>query len=148
MKAVSAFLIGLLFGAGLILAGMANPTKVLAFLDLAGSWDPSLALVMAGAIAVAAPAFALIRGLPHALLGGQIQLPVSSAIDLRLIGGSAMFGIGWGIAGICPGPDVVLLGQGSLAALVFVAAMLVGMGLFEWIEAAAPVDRALARPAA
>lgn len=126
------FLGGLIFGVGLLLAGMADPSKVLAFLDLAGAWDPSLALVMGGAIAAAAPAYAWAQRRQRTLLGAALQLPQAQRIDRRLIVGSALFGAGWGLAGICPGPALVLLAQGQ--ALWFVGAMLVGMLLFELIE--------------
>lgn len=124
---------GLVFGLGLIVSGMADPAKVLAFLDLAGAWDPSLALVMGGAIAVGFPAFALAKSRKTSFAGAPVQLPQSSAIDKRLVGGSALFGIGWGLAGFCPGPALVALGMGRVEALVFTAAMLAGMGVFAWI---------------
>ncbi len=125
---------GLLFGLGLIVSGMADPAKVLGFLDLAGHWDPSLALVMAGAIAIGMPAFALARRRSRSLLGAPMQLPTARGIDRRLVLGSVLFGVGWGLAGICPGPALVLLGMGSLKGLAFVLAMLAGMLLFAWIE--------------
>jgi uncharacterized membrane protein YedE/YeeE len=131
--AASAFLAGLVFGFGLLVSGMANPAKVLGFLDLAGAWDPSLALVMAGAVAVAATAFALASRRASALLG-PMSLPVNRDIDRRLILGSLAFGIGWGLVGFCPGPALVALGAGQLKALVFVAAMVAGMLLFELLE--------------
>ena len=134
MNAALAFLSGLIFGLGLIVAGMANPAKVLGFLDLAGLWDPSLALVMAGAIAVGSVAFALAKRRTLSLLGQSLQLPSAKQIDRRLIVGSMVFGIGWGIAGICPGPGLVLLGSGELLGLEFVIAMLLGMGVFELLE--------------
>ncbi|MES2069933.1 MAG: YeeE/YedE family protein [Pseudomonadota bacterium] len=135
MNMLFSALAGLLFGLGLILAGMANPAKVLGFLDLAGYWDPSLALVMAGAIAVGSAAFAVARRRSKSLLGLPLQLPAATRIDRRLLAGSLMFGIGWGLAGICPGPALVLLGTGAGKAVVFVAAMLLGMLLFEMLEA-------------
>ncbi|MFJ1251995.1 DUF6691 family protein [Cupriavidus sp. CuC1] len=125
---------GLVFGLGLILAGMANPGKVLGFLDLAGRWDPSLALVMGGAIAVGVVAFAFARRRAVSLLGVPMLLPASRRIDRRLLGGSLLFGVGWGLAGICPGPALVLLGAGAWQGAVFVLAMLAGMALFEWLE--------------
>ncbi|SFW13306.1 DUF6691 family protein [Nitrosovibrio sp. Nv17] len=125
---------GLVFGLGLILAGMADPGKVLAFLDLGGAWDPSLAWVMAGAIAVGSAAFAVARGRGRSWLGAEFDLPVSRAIDRRLVLGSLAFGVGWGMAGICPGPALVLVGSGSAKGLVFVAAMLAGMKLFQMLE--------------
>lgn len=135
MRIVAAFVAGLVFGLGLLLSGMADPAKVLGFLDLAGAWDPSLALVMVGAIALAAVAFARVRGRARSLLGDPLQLPTKRAIDRRLIVGALLFGAGWGLAGFCPGPALVALGMGVPHALVFVAAMLAGMGLFEWLEA-------------
>ncbi len=134
MKPFFAFIAGLVFGIGLIIAGMANPAKVIGFLDLAGAWDPSLALVMGGAIAVGTIAFAIAKRRTHSLLGDAMQLPTSTMLDKRLVGGNLLFGIGWGIAGICPGPAIVMVGSGSLKGLVFFAAMLAGMALFSWIE--------------
>ena len=129
-----AFLAGLMFGLGLIVSGMANPAKVLGFLDITGNWDPSLVLVMAGAIAVSLVAFALARRRTMSALGLPMQVPSTRTIDARLIGGSVVFGIGWGLAGFCPGPAIVALGAGYAKAGVFVAAMLLGMGAFELIE--------------
>ncbi|EKF73857.1 hypothetical protein A11A3_11628 [Alcanivorax hongdengensis A-11-3] len=131
---LTAFVTGLIFGVGLLLAGMANPAKVLAFLDLAGAWDPSLALVMVGAIAVASVGFALARNKQTAWWGDSIQIPGKRKLDRRLVLGSLGFGVGWGLAGFCPGPALVALGTGSLKAVIFVAAMLAGMALFEGIE--------------
>ncbi len=134
MKNLSSLLAGLLFGLGLIVSGMANPAKVLGFLDIAGRWDPSLAFVMAGAIAVGSVAFAVARRRQTALLGGALMLPPARGIDRRLLGGSLLFGIGWGLAGFCPGPAWVALGMGESKAVLFVAAMLLGMGAFEGLE--------------
>ncbi|PAV47038.1 hypothetical protein CK486_15145 [Pseudomonas sp. HAR-UPW-AIA-41] len=134
MSKLTAFLAGLIFGLGLLLAGMANPAKVLGFLDLAGAWDPSLALVMAGAIAVALLPFTLAKKRQQSLLGVPMQLPNKREIDRRLIGGSLLFGIGWGIAGICPGPAVAILLTGHWQVLLFVITMLLGMALFEALE--------------
>jgi uncharacterized membrane protein YedE/YeeE len=134
MNIIFAWLSGTVFGFGLILSGMSNPAKVLAFLDLAGLWDPSLALVMGGAIVVGSVAFAMAKQRTQSLLGLPMQLPSSRQIDRRLIGGSILFGIGWGLAGICPGPALVLLGSGAMQGVIFVAAMLAGMGLFEVLE--------------
>lgn len=129
-----AWLAGLIFGIGLLISGMTNPAKVIGFLDLAGHWDPSLAFVMAGAIAVAAVGFKFARTRTRSLLGLPMNLPTARHIDRRLIVGSLLFGIGWGLAGVCPGPALVLLGSGIGKGAVFVIAMLVGMGLFEWLE--------------
>ncbi|WLD65432.1 MULTISPECIES: DUF6691 family protein [Pseudomonas] len=134
MLKVTAFIAGLLFGLGLLLAGMANPSKVLAFLDLAGAWDPSLALVMGGAIAVAIGPLTWARRHARSLLGAPMQFPAKRELDRRLIGGSLLFGIGWGIAGICPGPAVAILLTGYWQALVFMVAMLGGMLLFTALE--------------
>jgi uncharacterized membrane protein YedE/YeeE len=134
--ALFAFIAGLTFGIGLIVSQMASPAKVLGFLDLAGPWDPSLALVMAGAIAVAAIPFALAGKRPATLLGTPFALPTNRVIDAPLVGGALLFGAGWGLAGFCPGPALVALGAGQVKASVFVAAMLAGMLAFEGIEAA------------
>ena len=134
MPLITSLLAGLVFGLGLILSGMADPAKVLGFLDLAGAWDPSLALVMAGAIAVGLVAFTLAKRRTRSLLGLEMQLPKGSSIDRRLVGGGLLFGIGWGIAGFCPGPALVALGMGEAKAAVFVLAMLAGMGVFELLE--------------
>jgi uncharacterized membrane protein YedE/YeeE len=136
----ASFVAGLVFGIGLLLAGMANPAKVLGFLDLAGAWDPSLALVMAGAVAVGSLAFALAKRRPVALLGDPMQLPTARRIDRRLVLGSLVFGVGWGLAGFCPGPALVALGEGAGQAAVFVLAMLAGMSLHAWRESARRTD--------
>jgi len=128
---------GLLFGLGLFASGMTSPLKVKGFLDPFGAWDPSLALVMAGAIAVAALAFASARRRARSWSGAPIDMPASTAIDTRLLLGGALFGAGWGLAGYCPGPAIVAAGSGSTAALVFVAAMLVGMSLHDRLLAKA-----------
>ncbi|MCA0901345.1 DUF6691 family protein [Microbulbifer agarilyticus] len=130
----SAFIAGLIFSFGLLLSGMANPEKVLGFLDLFGAWDPSLMLVMGGAIAVGLPAFALARKRETAVLGGTIQLPGKRALDKRLILGSLAFGIGWGLAGFCPGPGIVASGALEPGALVFAVAMIAGMLGFRLLE--------------
>ena len=134
MLIVTSLLAGLVFGLGLILSGMANPAKVLGFLDLSGAWDPSLAFVMLGAIAVGVVAFFAIRRRSVSLLGAGLKLPTARHMDRRLLAGSALFGVGWGIAGFCPGPALVALGMGQGKAVVFVLAMLAGMALFEWLE--------------
>lgn len=138
---LSAFGAGLVFGLGLLVSGMANPEKVLGFLDIAGLWDPSLAFVMAGAIFVGLFAFAIARRRTLSFLGFNMKLPDSNRIDPRLVVGSLMFGAGWGIVGFCPGPGLVALGAGEIKAAVFVASMIAGMVIFEIIErirAAAP----------
>ncbi len=134
MLNLATLLAGLVFGLGLIVSGMANPAKVLGFLDLAGAWDPSLAFVMGGAVGVGLVAFFVARRRTVSLLGAPMKLPAARGIDRRLVGGSLLFGIGWGVAGFCPGPALVALGMGNVKALVFVAAMLVGMVLFELLE--------------
>ncbi|MCX7279640.1 MAG: YeeE/YedE family protein [Burkholderiales bacterium] len=134
MAFISALLSGLVFGLGLIVSGMANPAKVLGFLDLGGLWDPSLAFVMGGAIAVGAVAFAVAKRRSTSLLGAPMRLPNARHIDRRLVLGSLLFGVGWGVAGFCPGPALVGVGMGLAKAMAFVAAMLVGMGLFAWLE--------------
>jgi uncharacterized membrane protein YedE/YeeE len=127
-------LAGLVFGIGLIISGMADPAKVLAFLDLAGAWDPSLAFVMAGAVAIGTVAFTVARKRTLSFLGLQMKLPTANQIDRRLVIGGLLFGIGWGIAGFCPGPALVALGMGQTKAVVFFVAMLAGMGVFELLE--------------
>jgi len=134
MNVIAALFAGLVFGLGLIVSGMANPAKVLGFLDLAGAWDPSLAFVMAGAIAVALPAFMAADRRTISPLGAGMRLPHSRELDRRLVIGSVLFGIGWGLAGLCPGPALVALGMGERKAAVFAVAMLSGMGLFEFLE--------------
>lgn len=134
MTIFTSLLAGLLFGIGLIVSGMANPGKVLGFLDLAGNWDPSLAFVMGGAIAVGLISFAIIRRRSVSFLGQRLFIPVRRDIDPRLVIGSALFGIGWGIAGFCPGPALVSLGTANPKAVFFVLSMLAGMGIFEILE--------------
>ena len=136
MRVATAFLAGLVFGLGLLLSGMADPAKVLGFLDLAGAWDPSLMFVMGGAVGVGAIAFAVARRRRQSLLGEPLQLPAKTTVDRRLLLGALLFGAGWGLAGFCPGPAIVALGVGEAKAVVFVLAMLAGMGLFELIERA------------
>jgi uncharacterized membrane protein YedE/YeeE len=134
MYVFASLLAGLVFGLGLIVSGMANPAKVLGFLDLGGRWDPSLALVMAGAIAVGVVAFAIARRRALSFLGTEMKLPAGRPVDGRVVGGGLLFGIGWGIAGFCPGPAIVALGMGQAKAALFVAAMLAGMVIFELLE--------------
>lgn len=127
LSATTALLSGLVFGLGLLLSGMGNPAKVQNFLDFSGQWDPSLALVMGGAIAIGLLAFTWAKTRSKALLGDLMQLPASQSIDKRLITGSAMFGVGWGLAGFCPGPALMNLATLQPEVWLFVAAMLVGM---------------------
>ena len=134
MHIVTALVAGLLFGAGLILSGMSNPAKVPAFLDVGGTWDPSLLFVMLGAIAVAALAFRFARARLRPLFGDRIHVPGAGRIDARLLVGSTVFGVGWGLAGYCPGPALTSLAVGGRSTLLFVAAMVAGMALFEVIE--------------
>ncbi|MDE2605855.1 MAG: YeeE/YedE family protein [Burkholderiales bacterium] len=135
------FLAGLLFGLGLILAGMTDPGKVQGFLDVTGLWDPSLLFVMGGAILVGIGAFAVARRRTTAFLGGAMHLPTRRDVDRRVVIGSLVFGAGWGLAGFCPGPALVALGAGHWQALVFTLAMLAGMAVYEL--AAQPVSPAL-----
>ena len=135
-RRISEFLVGLVFGLGLLLSGMTEPGKVQGFLDLAGAWDPSLAFVMGGAVLVGLGAFALARRRTQTFLGGALQLPKSGEIDRRLLVGALLFGAGWGLAGFCPGPALVTAAMLEPKALLFVAAMLAGMALYEWKGAA------------
>lgn len=131
MQIVTAFVTGLLFGLGLILSGMTDPTKVTGFLDIAGAWNPSLIFVMGGAILVAMVAFRIAGTRTRALLGGAMHLPNARQIDKRLILGGVIFGIGWGLAGYCPGPALASLATGGSKPLIFVLAMLAGMATYE-----------------
>jgi uncharacterized membrane protein YedE/YeeE len=134
VQLLSAFLVGLLFGAGLIVSGMTDPFKVIGFLDVTGPWDPSLAFVMAGAVLVGAIAYRIAGRRAAAVLGEPMRLPATTVVDRRLVLGSLVFGIGWGLAGFCPGPALVALGAGYGKAAAFVAAMIAGMALFELLE--------------
>lgn len=134
MLNISALLVGLLFGLGLIISGMTDPSKVIGFLDLAGAWDPSLAFVMGGAILVGTGAFAIAKKRQRSFLGAPMQLPSATKLDKRLLLGSLAFGVGWGIAGFCPGPAVVSAASGQPKAWIFVASMLAGMALYSLIE--------------
>ncbi|MBK3758402.1 YeeE/YedE family protein [Stutzerimonas frequens] len=134
MRKLTSFAAGLLFGLGLLLSGMANPAKVIGFLDVAGAWDPSLALVMVGAIATALVPFTWAKRRERSLLDAPMRLPSKRELDGRLIGGSLVFGIGWGVAGICPGPAIAVLLSGHWQVVLFVLAMLGGMLLFSALE--------------
>lgn len=137
MPVLVQFIIGLIFGAGLLVSGMSDPAKVLNFLDLggirAGTWDPSLAFVMAGAVAVTFIGFRFVLQRPQPLFAEKFNVPGRDDLDQRIIVGPAIFGIGWGLSGFCPGPALTALGFGAPAAIVFVAAMLVGMALARWM---------------
>ncbi|MBN8874596.1 MAG: YeeE/YedE family protein [Rhodospirillales bacterium] len=138
MKAAAALLAGLVFGVGLALSGMLNPARVLGFLDLAGAWDPRLAFVLAGAVAVSAVSYALARHRPRPLLASRFDIPTSRRIDARLLLGAALFGIGWGMAGFCPGPAFASLAFGIGKSVLFVVAMLAGMALFRLVPPPRP----------
>jgi uncharacterized protein len=150
MAIVSQFAIGLIFGLGLVISGMSDPAKVLNFLDLAGigsgTWDPSLAFVMAGAVAVTFVGYNRIQRQPRPVFGEKFHLPTKQELDLRIISGPAIFGVGWGLAGFCPGPAVTALGFGSSAAVIFVAAMAAGMMLARWLADRPSLSR-IATPA-
>ena len=130
MLVLSAFTAGLLFGFGLVVSQMMNPGKVLAFLDVAGAWDPSLAFVMVGAIATSAIGYVIVKRRGEPILEDELEILSYREIDRRLVGGPVLFGIGWGLVGLCPGPALAILPLGIWQAPIFVAAMLVGMGLF------------------
>lgn len=131
MQLVIALITGLIFGLGLVLSGMTNPSKVLDFLDLTGNWDPSLALVMGGAIMVGLVAFRLAAKRSTTFLGDALRLPAAKDIDRRMVLGALAFGVGWGLAGYCPGPALTALATGQREGLIFVLAMLAGMAIFE-----------------
>lgn len=132
MNNLFALLAGLLFGTGLIISGMANPAKVIGFLDITRLWDPSLAFVMGGAISVGFFGFRMAMKRARPVYGNKMHLPALQKTDRRLIGGAALFGCGWGLAGICPGPGLILLGVGSLKGIIFIIAMIAGMFFYEW----------------
>jgi uncharacterized membrane protein YedE/YeeE len=134
MQIVFAVICGVLFGFGLIIAGMTDSTKVLGFLDIFGQWNPSLIFVMVGGIAIAAIPFRFAMARRYSILNLSMQIPSNRHIDGRLIGGSLLFGIGWGIAGLCPGPALVIFGSGSGKGSLFFIAMLTGMAIFELLE--------------
>lgn len=136
MRMLTSLLAGLIFGAGLLLSGMTNPAKVLGFLDLAGLWDPSLALVMGGAIAVGVVAFQIARKRSKSLLGDPMRLPSATQVDRRLLLGGLAFGVGWGLAGFCPGPALASLASGGAKPAIFTVAMVAGMVIYELAERA------------
>jgi uncharacterized membrane protein YedE/YeeE len=131
---ISEFVVGLMFGVGLMASGMTDPGKVIGFLDLFGAWDPSLALVMGGAVVVGFVAFALAKKRTTTFLGGALRLPTTNQMDKPLVIGSLLFGAGWGLGGFCPGPALVSMADGQAKAMLFVAAMLVGMLGFELMD--------------
>jgi uncharacterized membrane protein YedE/YeeE len=134
MTGLVAFLVGALFALGLGIGGMTQPVRVLGFLDVAGAWDPSLAFVMLGAMAVYAVAFRIVRRRARPAFAPAFALPTRTRIDPRLIGGAFVFGVGWGLAGICPGPALTALASGEPGALVFVGAMLAGIAAHHAVE--------------
>ncbi|MCV6585338.1 MAG: YeeE/YedE family protein [Marinibacterium sp.] len=138
MRLVLAYLIGLIFGIGIAISGMANPAKVLNFFDFAGSWDPSLMFVMGGALITTFIGYRLAFGRKAPLLSDGFQLPTARDIDLRLIGGAATFGIGWGIAGFCPGGALPALGTGRWEVFVFVGSVIVGILIAKALQSSAP----------
>jgi len=127
MRLLSSFAVGLIFGLGIALSGMINPAKVLNFFDVAGAWDPSLAFVMGGALVTTFLGYRIVLRRSAPLIEPRFQIPTSRDIDARLVGGSAVFGIGWGIAGFCPGAAVPALGTGRWEVALFVAALLAGL---------------------
>jgi uncharacterized membrane protein YedE/YeeE len=135
LRVLAALASGLIFGLGLAISGMMNPAKVIGFLDVAGDWDPTLAFVMGGALLVTIPAYRAILKRQRPVLEDDFSLPEKKSLDAPLIGGSALFGVGWGLVGFCPGPAVAALVTGLAPVLAFVAAMLAGMGLHAWISA-------------
>jgi uncharacterized membrane protein YedE/YeeE len=134
MDALVSLVVGALFGLGLVVSDMIDPAKVLGFLDIAGDWDPSLALVMGGAVAIGAIGFAVAQRRSRSLLGAPMRLPATRRIEPRLVLGSAMFGAGWGLVGFCPGPALAAVGAGEPKALLFLLALLAGMGVYEFLE--------------
>jgi uncharacterized membrane protein YedE/YeeE len=141
MRLLIALMSGLLFGLGLIISGMTDPSKVIGFLDLAGDWNPSLAFVMGGAVLVGLAAFRFAANRPKAILGDAMRLPPARNIDRRLVLGGLAFGAGWGLAGYCPGPALASLATGSSEPIIFVIAMLAGMAVFEVQDRLAAASR-------
>lgn len=139
MRVITSLIAGLVFGIGLIVSGMTNPAKVVGFLDLAGLWDPSLALVMGGAIAVGVVAFQIARKRSKSLLGDPMRLPAATQVDRRLLLGGLTFGVGWGLAGFCPGPALASLATGGTKPAIFTVAMVGGMVIYELIERASTI---------
>ncbi len=138
MKLLFAFLTGLVFGTGIVFSGMINPAKVLNFFDIAGTWDPSLAFVMGGALFVTFVGYRLVWQRSKPLFDERFQVPTSRVIDAKLVGGSALFGIGWGIAGFCPGAAIPALGTGRWEVALFLAAVVAGLFLRRFVAPGAP----------
>jgi len=134
MRLVLIFLIGVIFGTGIVVSGMGNPAKVINFFDVAGAWDPSLAFVMGGALIVTAVGYRLVFGRTRPLFEGRFMVPTARNLDARLIGGSAVFGVGWGIAGFCPGAALPVLGTGRVEVIAFVAALLAGIFAAKYLQ--------------
>ena len=142
-QTLAAFLVGLLFGLGLIVAGMTNPAKVIGFLDFFGAWDPSLAFVMGGALAVTAAGYRFALARPEPLLAAAFHLPAKTQIDIRLVSGAVLFGMGWGLAGLCPGPALTGIGTLNPDVLAFCASMVIGAFLFRILDRMAAKGRPL-----
>lgn len=134
LRMLVALFSGTLFGLGLAVSGMVDPAKVIGFLDIAGHWDPTLALVMGGALLVTIPTFRLILKRSRPVLADDFELPTKKEVDARLLGGAALFGVGWGLSGFCPGPAVTALASGLMPVFAFVGAMVAGMALYKWIS--------------
>ena len=134
MQLIFIYLIGVIFGTGIVVSGMANPAKVINFFDIAGTWDPSLAFVMGGALVVTAVGYRIVFGRARPLFEGRFVLPTARNLDARLIGGSAVFGVGWGIAGFCPGGALPALGTGRIEVILFVAALLSGIFAAKFLQ--------------
>lgn len=134
MRLLVLFAIGILFGLGISISGMANPAKVINFFDVAGTWDPSLIFVMGGALAVTFVGYRLVFRMPKPVMDGGFRLPTKTALDARLIGGSAVFGVGWGIAGFCPGGALPVVGVGGTPVLLFMASLILGIYTARWLD--------------
>jgi len=133
-RLIPAFLIGIVFGLGIVISGMANPSKVVNFFDFAGTWDPSLAFVMGGALIVTFAGYRLVLGRPHPVFDTRFHLPSARSVDARLVGGATLFGIGWGMAGFCPGGALPVVGTAHTDVLLFVAALVAGIFTAQWMQ--------------
>jgi len=143
MKLLYALITGLVFGVGIAVSGMMDPAKVLNFFDIEGAWDPSLAFVMGGAVIITFIGYRLVWKREAPLFGGRFQIPSGTDIDMKLVGGSALFGIGWGIAGFCPGAAIPALGTGRWEVVLFLVAVAFGFYVRRLLAAAAPSRAAL-----